>query len=192
MASLSNTSLEAMGILNPLMSYRFRVSFLDEEGVKLPFSNNIAMQVVKVSSFTHGFGQIVVTVEDDVTNVAAKGIQQLFELPSGNFQLVIDYLDGCESVVKTATLGFCRLDLVEHSGLDYAGSPRRYERLRINVPTREGSLIDALNEHPLATALVTMLNGSSVAVEGDPCESTARTVLSITYDHVKLTFPEIS
>lgn len=189
MASLSSTSPAEVSILPPLMSYRFRVSF-HEDGVKLPFSDNIAMQVIKTSSFTDGSGCIMLTVEDDALNVAAKGIQRLLNLQ--NFQLVIDYLNNVEEVIKTATLDFCMVSHIEHGRLDYAGKPSTHNRLKLNIPLKEGSLITALNENPAARAVIALLNGSSVIMESDSSPSTVQTVLSISYDHVKLTFPESS
>lgn len=179
------------GILHPVMKNRFRVAFQDEAGVKLPYSDSLAMQVVRLSSFAQSAGcSILVTLEDDVTNYAAKAVQELSRIPSGNFKLVIEYLDGNEGVIRTATFDLCRLELVEHGDLDYAGSRSRDERLRLHIPLREGSLIEALNESPAARAVLTVLNGASFTVAGEADTATVQTLLSISYESVELTFPE--
>lgn len=200
MASLSNFGIPGVGsgILHPILKNRFRIAFHDDNGVKLPYSDELAMQAVKVSSFLQGnnsFGltssdTVVVTLQDDVTCRAARAVQELFNIPSGNFKFIVEYLDGNEGLIRTATFSFCRLATVEHGELDYAGGSSR-ERLRLNIPHREGSLIDALKENPAALAIMTLLNGASMSVTDPESNATVETTLSISYETVELTFPEL-
>jgi hypothetical protein len=189
------------GIMHPMTKNRFRVSFLDEQDVKLPYSDSLALQVIRLSSFTQGGGlsqyglqsaeTVLVTLQDDITNYGARAVQELFNLPSGNFKLVIEYLDGNDAIVRTATFGLCRLTQIDHGELDYAGGYSNDQRLRLNIPMREGSLINTLMENPAAMAVMTVLNGASFTITGDSdVTALVETTLSISYDSVKFTFPE--
>lgn len=177
-------------ILHPMLKSQFRVAFQDENGVKLAYSDSLAVQVVRLSSFTQSTdSSILITLEDDITNYSAKAVQELYNIPSDSFKVVVEYLDGNEAVIRTATFNLCKLELIEHGNLDYADSGHG-ERLKLHIPLREGSLIEDLNENPAARALLTILNGAGITITERARVATVQTLLSISYKSVTFSFPD--
>jgi len=122
-----------MIILHAAIKNRFKIGFCDSHGQKLSFSNSLALQAIRVSKFSINGGSLFIDIEDDVTNVAAKAIQELlaFSAEAGLmakpplFFLVISYLDGDENIIRQVKLG-CKLVDVNIGDLDY-GSPEKIE-----------------------------------------------------------------
>lgn len=186
---LSTFGAIGTGILHPIVKHRFCVSFhkFDGSHEKLSFSDDLARQTVRFSDFSQGPGELLVEVEDDISNIAAKAVQALLELPEGVFCFVVSYLDGADGVIKQAKFNNCRAD-VSYSGMDY--SRPRQNKLQLDVPLTQGDLIDKLGAHPAALAVMTVLNGARFALSDKHEPSAiAQHYLSIEYESVEFIFP---
>lgn len=181
MATLSQASLDVPGIIYPKLKNRFTISVLDSNGKEHVLSKALALQVIAISNFKEicdlgykdRFGieagnnaeTVAVLFEDDILNRCSEGLQYLKS--SKSFQLQITYLGGNEEVLRKVTLMDCYITAIEYSGLDYASSLSDRQRMTVQTPRRMGNKIIDLQDHPVAAALLEVLNGLSLTYESD-------------------------
>lgn len=181
MDSLSNLAI-SKGILYPIVKYQFRVVFKDDAGAVLPYGNDLSMQVKSISDYEQTRGeesQFVIEFEEDVTGKASTALQQLYSIDD-TFKIVIEYLNGEEAVIKTASFESCFVRRIIHGSLDYAGGGKRSPQLRLKTPLWNGALVDELNENPTTRALLTVLNGAQFTFD-DGYDAEPMTVNALAY-----------
>jgi hypothetical protein len=180
------------GILHPLQVNRFRAVFKTPEGEALPYGDPLTAQLVRTSEFGLYKG-IAVVIEEDITGHAGRAVQQLTKL--SNFTLDIEYLDGNNTVIKTASFIGCKVSNTLYSGLDYAGGKSSVgEVLRLSVPRWEGKKFDELAaEHPTAATLIAFLKGAQLEViaDRDGKRGIAEVTLTINYGDLAVTWADL-
>jgi hypothetical protein len=185
MASTSETGSSGLGILQPNLKHRFQVSFLNEDGELLSMSEGLTRQVIAVSPFTQtsddGTAQptsVVIKIEEDLTNVASKSIQELLQVE--DFTLRLETLDGNAQVTKTVCIKGAWLNNIMHSELDYGAAVRNNVALDLFIPSTFGTLIDTLcEESPVAKMIHTVLSHSNFRLTMSPDEQNPMTVVTL-------------
>jgi len=164
MANLSETSGWpglGNGILHPKVRNRFRVLFQQDDGTKLSCGNDISIQLIKISEISqtrfaapHYFDIIV---EDDMGSRACVALQNLFQMES--FMTKIEMLDGNETVVRTNILRGCKIDRIDHGGLNY-GCGSNPAVVTFDVADIVGNLIEELSDE--IKSKFSALNGAKI------------------------------
>jgi hypothetical protein len=162
--------LISTGMIHPVMNYRFLVEFYNSTGAeKLPFSDNLSMQVINTSQLLQSNGnqfglkvaaKASITFQDDILSRAMKGAQELINRES--FQIRISLLDGGEGIIRQIILKDCSVSQLVHTKLDYAGTNIYHDaELNVKIPEKLGSAIDNLKEDPISNAIITVLEGAN-------------------------------
>jgi hypothetical protein len=170
--------------------------FTDDAGEKLPFSDVLTRQVIKVDPFKQGTdlrnfgihdlgGKVVITFEEDILNQAALALQELFKLPS--FTIVVEQLDGNDGVTKTTTFSKTHISEIKHGVLDYAGGGSTTERMALEIPMIEGNKIEALRQDPVVDVLLTLLKGLKISVNKPGKPGTVQPVVTFSFQEVQIT-----
>lgn len=131
MASIQDIGIPGIGsgILHPILPYRFRVIFEDNDH-SYP---DISMQVLATSNYDTRGSVISMRIQDDVTSRAAKALLAIKQKDSRSFRIRIDYLDGNDGVIRSHTLGGVMIVSITFSALDYAGGHQR-ETMTLSIP----------------------------------------------------------
>lgn len=205
MANLNDVGVPGagFGILQPILKYRFQVSFLNDMGEPLSSNAGLSRQAVSISPFiqTADVGEaetetIFVKIEEDVTNLAAKSIQEL--LKEHDFTLRMETLDGMNGVTKTVDIEKAWLQQVLHSDVDYGASWSYRDRtvLKLQIPELMGSFINSIRDKsPQAEMIFQLLAKAELSLASSADDEihmnkVVSPVLAISYNSgsVKVTF----
>jgi hypothetical protein len=171
MASIGNPipGIGGVGIRAPNLKNRFRVRFLNEEKQKLDVSDQLSAQAIRVDGLEQRrvdmgmLNSTIIDFQDDVTNVAFKGLLKLQEMES--FIVAIDILDGADTILRTTYLQGTKLLSFGHAKLDYAAFGSKHElEFDAYFPHRVGQITDLISENPVAAAVLNTLQGAQVRV----------------------------
>lgn len=197
MSSIENFGMPTAGtrILHPIMTYRFRLRFTDKNGQSLPFGEGLTKQVVSFSGHTQSRnyvrnGSFCAIFEDDITNICMKGAQELIKMD--DFSVHLDVLDGAEGVIRTTEFKNVKLEGVTHSHFDYAGGQNSNKAVfNCSIPSKVGSLVDAITENPVADVVWTALSGSNFSIHVGPekqLSSIVQIEMYFSFDDYAMTF----
>jgi hypothetical protein len=192
MATLSQMGIPGagFGVLHPKQQYRWQVTFVNlarlvsgassreitRQAVKMD-RPNLSFEEIKIERYNstayvagkHSWEAINITVEDDITGLAAYAVQGQLETQQRligadlagtwlnsaatgsdyKFGTILQQLDGNEGVVETWKLEGCFLQKASYSGLDYGSS----EALTIDLTIRFDHARQELTGQGYGTAL---------------------------------------
>jgi len=116
-------------ILHPKLAHKWRIRFEHSDGSELVEAKPISKQATHTSPISRDKVTLIdavtsdpfyLVVQDDVTNTAAEAVELMWN--QRDFTILIEYLDGNDSVVRTIKMLECDLVGVSYSPLDYSAN----------------------------------------------------------------------
>lgn len=172
MASIHSNPIPGvgMGIIAPNLCYRFSVRFLDDDKQKLPISDQLSNQVVRIDGIEQRVDRLgvsnhgsIIDFQDDFMNYAFKGLLKLQEMES--FTVAVDILDGADTILRTTYLRNAKLHSFAHADLDYSGRTVKAEvEVDAHFPQHVGEITNLISENPVAAAVLATMQGAQIRI----------------------------